>query len=90
MKKAVISECFIESEAFMKATVKNNLKTRTRKTGLPDVNSHSVSHDDYSRTPDHPIEKGRFILSDIVAKRIPSPKSSPGKVKIVGKRFLSE
>lgn len=74
----------------MKAIVKKSLKTRTRKTGLPDINSHSVSHDDYSCTPDHPIEKGRFILSDIVAKRIPSPKASPGNLKIVGKRFLSE
>lgn len=74
----------------MKATVKKSLKTRTRKTELPDVNSHSASHDDYSHTPVHPIKKGRFILSDIVAKKIPSPKASPGKVKIVGKRFLSE
>lgn len=74
----------------MKATVKKGFNARTHKTGLPDVDSHSASHDDYSHTPVHPIKKGRFILSDIVAKRIPSPKASSGKVKIVGKRFLSE
>ncbi|WP_162989577.1 MULTISPECIES: hypothetical protein [unclassified Comamonas] len=73
----------------MKATVKKNINARTLKPGHPDVDSHSVSHDDYSHTPDHPIKKGRFILSDLVANRIPSPKATQVGLKIVGKKFLS-
>ncbi|PIG09494.1 hypothetical protein [Comamonas sp. 26] len=74
----------------MKATVNKNFNARTRKAGHPDVDSHSVSHDDYSHTPDHPIQKGRFILSDLVTNNIPSPKASQVGMKIVGKKFLSE